>query len=83
MKVAVNLQEENWEDDGGAHDPFILDLDLLRQREPAIADRIENAVRNDLSSVMLGKVDPNIFDDCTAEPPCMVDGVLPLWFSYG
>ncbi len=85
MKLAINLQEENWEDGGGAHDPFVIDLDLLSQTDSALADMLKASiagVKNSLPILTSEQADALKSADIRASFPCEISGAMAIWFSY-
>lgn len=70
--VALNLQEENWEDDGGAHDVF------LAQISDEDFAMIETA--NTVSYEDAERLEKAIYQP--TEWPVAIDGVFSAWWAY-
>ncbi len=87
MKIAINVQEENWEDDGGAHDPFVIDLDLLAQTDAALADMLKAGIAEGEDALPILTSDQASAlgsDDIRVKSfPCEISGAMAVWFSYG
>jgi hypothetical protein len=70
--IVINVQEENWQDDGGAHDPFAItvteeDYQFLKSDGVKSDDEIE---------VILDR-SPYV------DLPAQIDDVFVVWTSWG
>ena len=81
--IAINLQHEEWEDDGGAHDPFVIDLDALRVIDATLADVMTAAISDPENIPMITRdsADTLNLDSVRASFPCMVDAAFAVWFA--
>lgn len=75
--IVLVTQEENWQDDGGSHNPIALtvseeDYLLLRQLEKKDPDEVA------------WEVIDNILDRSTKidKFPIMIDGLFNIWYKY-
>lgn len=82
MKTAVVvLQHENWEDDGGDHDPrlvTIADPDFaflasLAETDDADARIAERSEMDRVRAILAAAATPGL--------PCQLDAVFNIWFS--
>ncbi len=71
--VVVSFQHENWEDDGGDHDPKLYSV------SDEMFDRLEKLEGMD-------EVYSEDFEDIVLSPspelPCTLDGVFNIWYKY-
>lgn len=78
MKTIVyNLQHENWEDDGGDHDPVILEIEDSEYEEIVMAGVLES------DTPLFEKLSAARRDDAQSVTfPIQVDDVMTIWFTY-
>jgi hypothetical protein len=70
--VAMNLQHENWEDDGGAHDVFVVQL------EDDEFEELKNIEILDSESELYEKLHSRqVFTF-----PLTIDAVMTVWYKY-
>ena len=81
LNVAINVQEEDWEDDGGAHDPFIVSVEKVEEIDAAFGAYLRKLVEENKVEGYWPKEVPDL-SSAIVKPPCMVDGVFPIWFKY-
>lgn len=71
--IVLTLQHENWEDDGGAHDAFIIEL------QDEYYEELKKVSVLDRESELYAAIDSaNILNNF----PITVDDVLNVWYSY-
>ena len=74
--VVIVMQEQNWEDDGGAHDPFVVtisDEDYEELRQIELLER--SGAHEELYERMNdGMIDPTY--------PLQIDDVLNIWYEF-
>lgn len=79
VNVVVVMQEENWEDDGGAHDPALISLtpaEFLRFQAAAEASSaIDSDEADALEAIIHNAACPSL--------PCTVHAVLNIWHRSG
>lgn len=76
MKIlAVNLQDQNWDDDGGDHDVFLI------QVEDDVAEDIANLDEDECLSTdsALHKIITDSAMDLPYSFPISIDGVYSIW----
>ena len=73
--VVVVRQQENWEDDGGSHDPILLTVteDVFTELE-----RLEAADAEPMNIDFVAKLLSG--PDLTC--PCQLDGVFNIWWTH-
>lgn len=86
MKVAINIQHDEWDDDGGMHDPFVIDLDKLSAINPVVADQIRVSTLDAGIELpmMSGDIVELLVDDTVRvkEFPCEIIGSIAVWYSW-
>ena len=74
--VVIVMQEQNWEDDGGSHDPFVVtisDEDYEELRAVSMLER--SGAHEELYERMnAGMIDPTY--------PLQIDDVLNIWYEF-
>ena len=80
--IAMNLQHENWEDDGGDHDPFVVaisdeDFDTLQARLNS-AEYVICANEDTDDGVFLARICENV----VTEFPVTIDDCVVVWTSF-
>lgn len=84
--VVVVMQQENWEDDGGDHDPVLFQvsdkdfdfLETLRQQvsDSATVDQVFSIGRDAVNSILtMMQASPDV------RAPCMVDAMFNFWYT--
>lgn len=76
--VVICMQEENWEDDAGGHDPALVtisdaDFEVLKTFEKL--DVLTHTQKQQVDAMCDGPYP-------IAELPCTLHGVFSFWFSY-
>jgi hypothetical protein len=71
--IAINFQHENWEDDSGAHDVFIVDLEDADYEELCKVDVL------DRDSELYQRI-----DNATSRRdfPITIDDALSVWYRF-
>lgn len=78
--IAMNLQHENWEDDGGDHDVFVVtisneDYETLKALESDGLLSDESDLYERLTSAL--------YSDEPVSFPVTIDDALTIWYCYG
>lgn len=78
LNAVIVMQEDNWEDDGGAHDPVLVTLtaaELTRFRAAAeAASSIDSDEADALKAIVDKAPRPSL--------PCTIHDVLNIWHRY-
>lgn len=80
--VVIVTQEENWQDDGGAHDPGVWRVNKETFERLKVIDPVSESPAEIISYEEMEK----LFEDAMPagkEFPMTIDGVFNVWYSYG
>jgi hypothetical protein len=75
--VVVVMQEENWQDDGGEHDPILVtvndsELKVLQDAESSV---VGTDLNYEIRSILERAPAPSL--------PCELTAVFNIWYGYG
>lgn len=74
--VVMVMQEQNWEDDGGAHDPFVVQLSDEDYQELKSIGILEKSGAHE---ELYDRVWNGIIE---AKFPLQIDDVLNVWYEF-
>jgi mannitol/fructose-specific phosphotransferase system IIA component len=74
--VVIVMQEQNWEDDGGSHDPFVVTISDEDYEELRAVDMLERSGAHEelYERMNAGMIDPTY--------PLQIDDVLNIWYEF-
>jgi hypothetical protein len=80
--IVVSLQHENWEDDGGDHDPFVTQIDDNDYSALVESDilKIYDDDGNDSDHATL--IERLRAGKCEPFYPLRIDNVFTIWYEY-
>ena len=75
--VVIVMQEQNWEDDGGAHDPFVVTISDEDYEELKGVDIMERSGQHE-------DLYDRVWKSIVADPqfPMQIDDVLNIWYEF-
>lgn len=84
MIIAVSVQHVDWEDDGGAHDPFVIDTEIaLSHMNEEQAKQFTNYLAKcEIEPEQVSEEIADILSKAKVELPAMVDKAVTIWFDY-
>lgn len=75
--VVIGMQEQNWEDDAGAHDPFITTISDEDYQE---IQNIEIMECSGAHEDLYNRIEAGVVSDPTF--PMQIDDVLMIWYEF-
>lgn len=75
--VVIVMQEQNWEDDGGAHDPFVVTISNEDYQELKGINIMERSGQHE-------DLYDRVWDSIVRDPqfPMQIDDVLNIWYEF-
>lgn len=74
--VVIVQQEENWEDDGGSHDPWVAEVS---DEQLAVLDKLDRK-----RGISVEERDWVLaLPTASVTFPCEIHGVFNFWYSFG
>ena len=74
--VVIVMQEQNWEDDGGSHNPFVVTISDEDYEELRKVELLEQSGAHEelYERMNAGMIDPTY--------PLQIDDVLNIWYEF-
>lgn len=81
MIIAITVQHENWDDDGGDHNCFLIDTDLIIKHVKDGSELVKR-FENDDNFVVDIETAEALNQRCRVNPPQFVEMVKNIWYKW-